>query len=358
MNNDSDVRIKRLANGRFEVRLDPMGGGNSHTVTVDRLTIDAIEQAAKAHHERHNWSRGNREKTAEFINWMRSSNAVNQAFTRYTEGTDAALQARALESEARSATARATSRTTQRGITAAQRELDRVKAEIKRTQGLIAQLCGTPEGRVRNKDSCDRFDDRLVQLDGELTEAERVVSELTGSVATAREEAETFAADAAANREAERIAREQAALATTRMRDIRNNTSCCGDSKFQDRAVVARLGSDYCAGATSLNEYSSQAVLNQGGMAVNSNQAKWACNGIEKMCFGRARCAYISGETIIPFEGDVSCGFGAQGSCAQTTTCFRQNEGGIVQGNALDVLPAAGFQQRSASPSNSSSAAR
>lgn len=349
MNNDSDVTIKRLSNGRYRVTIDPEGNGNSHDVEVSTLSMEEIEKASAARTA--NWSDRNKQRTRDFFQWMRTSEAVRQVFSSYSTGTDAARDARVLESDARAAAARANNSRNQRDIRSATNEVERIKGEIERTNQRIALLC-TGDKRQRNQAACESFENRLVALNGELTEAERVLGALTAAVAAARSEAEAYSESAAANRGVERTSREQAAYAATRMQDIRNRTFCCGDSKFQERAMIARFGGDYCAGATSLNEYSSQAVLNQGGMAVNSNQAKWACNGIEKMCFGRARCAYIDGETVIPFEGDVSCGFGAQGSCGQTTACFRQNEGGIRQGNAIDELPAAGFQPASRRENN------
>jgi hypothetical protein len=305
-----EIEVTANRDGTYKVWLNPYGDGNSFSVQVRALDLASIRTAVDAEMSRKNFSDRRRGNTRQLLEKLESSTAVAPFFASYTTGTEA----------------RTTERLVRPDLRAAQRTANdpRTASRIRELESLVTRFC---EGQNKNQALCDRYSKELAEKTGQQESAQTDARIFGEAIESARVEA--AAADA------------ELGFASARVENIRKNVYCCPDIQGADGATRQKMAK-HCEGATGLNTFFAKDMFAATGM--NEQQAKWACNGVEKMCFGSARCAYIKGDTVIPFEGNVACGFGADGDCSKNVTaCLRQNEGGIQEGLALDSLRGAGF---------------
>ena len=305
-----EIEVTANRDGTYKVWLNPYGDGNSFSVVVRTLDLATIRSTVDSEMNRKNFSDRRRGNTRQLLDKLETSNATQPFLASYSTRSEA----------------QRTERLVQPDLRAAQRTASdpRLASRISELEGLIARFC---DGPSKNQALCDRYSKELADKTGQQESAVADTRIFGEAIEAARVEATS--ADAGLG------------FASTRVENVRKNVYCCPDSSITDSGARQKMAA-YCQGAIGLNTYHSKDLLAATGM--NEQQAKWACNGVEKMCFGSARCAYIKGETMLPFEGNVACGLGADGDCSKNVTaCLRQNEGGIQEGLALDSLRNAGF---------------
>ncbi len=313
-----EIEVTANRDGTYKVWLNPYGDANSFSVQVRALDLQSINAAVDAEMTRKNFSDKRRGNTRQLLEKLQASNATAPFLASYTSAT----------------IARTTERLVEPDLKRAQRSANdpKVSARVRELESLVTRFC---EGAAQNKTLCDRYSKEL--------------ADKTGQQESAKTDAQIFGEAIEATKVQAASAEAELGFASSRVENIRKNVYCCPDVQNGDSATRNKMAK-YCEGAQGLNTFTPEVVL---GVltGMNEQQAKWACNGVEKMCFGEARCAYIKGSTLIPFQGKVACGFGADGDCAKNVTaCLRQNGGGIQDGLALDSLNRAGFTP--STPSN------
>ncbi len=318
-----EIEVTANRDGTYKVWLNPYGDGNSFSVQVRSLDLASIRTAVDAEMTRKNFSDKRRGNTRQLLDKLERSSATAPFLASYTTGTNA----------------RTTERLVKPDLRAAERAANdpKVASRIRELESLVTRFCG---GATKNQTLCDRYSKELADKTGQQEGAQADARIFGEAIEAAKVEAAAADSDLG--------------FASARVENIRKNVYCCPDIQNADGATRQKMAK-HCEGAIGLNTFYAKDMFAATGM--NEQQAKWACNGVEKMCFGSARCAYIKGDTIIPFEGNVACGFGADGDCSKNVTaCLRQNEGGIQEGLALDSLRGAGFNP--SQPSSGSPGAR